>query len=374
MGNSPKNIFVICGESSGNKHAYSLIKSYNDNFGDVSFTAIGDDNLISLGTKLLFNYSDINFIGFTSIAKNYFSLKAKFNTAVKYVKDNNPAAVVLIDSPGFNLRFMKSIRSFYKGKIIYYISPQLWAWHKSRVKYFQKYCDSLLVVFPFEVDFYKAEDVHAEFVGHPLMKRINNFLSQNKIKSFEQRFVTLLPGSRKEEVENIFPTLYKAGRILSDEFNLQLQLIHPADFDISVYGDCAGLTFVENNNDEILYNAISSSRLAVTKMGTASMECALLEIPFITGYKTNSINYFIGKSLAHVKYLTMANILLDREVVKEFIQNDFTSDNIVKEGRRILTDESYRQAIVNGLKEVKEILTDKDASYNVAKILHESIK
>lgn len=373
MGKSQKNIFIICGESSGNKHAYELIKSYNENFGDAEFTAIGGSNLKSVGSKLLFNFSDINFIGFTSIAINYLSLKKKFNTAVNFVKKSKPDAVVLIDSPGFNLRFMKNIRRFYNGKIIYYISPQLWAWHKSRAKYFKLYCDLLLVIFPFEVDFYKSENIQAKYVGHPLIKKINDFLVQSEKDITEKNFITLLPGSREEEIKKLFPTIYEAGKILCEEFKLKLQLIYPPGIDVSIFGDCPGLIFVENTNDEILYKTISKSALAFTKMGTASKECALLGIPFITGYKTNIVNYIIAKSLVNVKYLTMANILMDKEIVKEFIQNDFTSDNLITEGRKILSDNSYRQTIINNLNGIKTLLTDEDASYNVAKIIHDTI-
>ncbi|KXK03698.1 MAG: Lipid A disaccharide synthetase [Chlorobi bacterium OLB4] len=372
MNPNRKSIFLVCGESSGNKHAVDFIREYISTFGDADFTAIGSEEMKSFGVNLLFSYTDINLIGFTSVLKNFKKLKDKLNQAIRFINDTSPDAVILLDSPGFNLRLMQNIRSFYTGKIIYYISPQLWAWHKSRVKIIRDCCDLMLVIFPFEVNFYKREGVKALYTGNPLVIRIDKFLS-----SYEERpktKITLLPGSREEEIIKILPVFLKAGMLLAKEFNLQVQIVYPEQINPEIYGNLADVKLIKNTSNELFYTSIADSALVLTKMGTASLECALIGTPFITGYKTNFLNYSIAKFFTDLKYLTMANILIDKPVVKEFIQNDFTVDNIISEGRRILSDEEYNAQMVYGLRKVREILTDKDASSEAARIIHSLLK
>jgi lipid-A-disaccharide synthase len=191
------NIFIIAGESSGDMHSASLIREIKKLNPQTLFTGIGGTEMEKENVKLLIRMNDINFMGFSAVVLNLKTIKAALNKCEEFIKSSNPEIVILVDYPGFNLKLISSIRKFYKGKIIYYISPQLWAWHKSRVKIIKKYVDLMIVVFPFEVDFYEKEEVQAEFVGHPLVKRMETFLKNNPKQSSDKIHISILPGSRK---------------------------------------------------------------------------------------------------------------------------------------------------------------------------------
>lgn len=375
-----EKIFIISGESSGEMYGASLIKELlllNNSF---EISGIGGQNFIKAGAKILFNYSDINFIGFSAILKNIFIIKKRFNICVEYVRSTNPSAVILIDFPGFNLKFIKEIRKFYQGKIIYYISPQLWAWHKSRIKIIQDYVDKMLVIFPFEVEFYKNENVEAEYVGHPLKERTDLFLidADNKINISNTKVLTLMPGSRREEVERILPVLIEASSFLKKEFDLKLNLLCSGNLVKSFYEK-----FVIGHNIELIYDdgtkriefeTIYKSDLLFTKSGTSTVECALLKSPFCIVYKAGFLNYIIGKYLLKLKNIGMVNILLNKNAVKEFIQGECNKDNLIKEGRKILQDEEYRNEMIKNFDKLDELLGNKKASENAAKIIYNQIE
>lgn len=374
-----EKIFIISGESSGEMYGASLIKEllFLDNSFEIS--GIGGQNFKNAGAKILFNYSDINFIGFSSIIKNIFAIKKRFNKCVEFVKSTNPSAVVLIDFPGFNLKFIKVIRKFYQGKIIYYISPQLWAWHKSRVKIIQDYVDKMLVIFPFEVDFYKNENVVAEYVGHPLKEKTDQFLkdADNKLNNREVKVLTLMPGSRREEVERILPVLLEASSTLKKEFGLKLNLLCSGNLEKSFYEK-----FVKGHNIELIYDdgskkiefdTIYKSDLLFTKSGTSTVECALLKSPFCIVYKAGLLNYIIGKYFLKLKNIGMVNILLNKNSVKEFVQEECNKDNLIKEGTKILQDEAYRNEMIKNFDKLDVLLGNKKASENAAKIIYSLI-
>src|SRR5690606_10059518 len=216
-----KKIFIIAGEASGDAHSGALISKLKEIYPNIDVSGIGGNELKSQGVNILYSYSEVNYIGFTAVIRNLPAIKKRLSQAVDYVKELNPDLIILVDFPGFNLKFAEMVRKFYNGKIVYYISPQLWAWHKDRVKKIRTLVDEMLVVFPFEVDFYAKEGVEAKFVGHPLVEKINNFLSSYTPQPKKNKVITLLPGSRKEEIKRILPALLKASQKLKEEFNAQ---------------------------------------------------------------------------------------------------------------------------------------------------------
>lgn len=352
-------------------HAASLIKEIKTINPGIHFTGIGGHEMRKENVDLLYDIKQVNYIGFSSVLRNYGKLKTIFNKCIDSVKSTNPSAVILVDYPGFNLKFIKSIRKFYKGKVIYYISPQLWAWHKSRVNTIRKFVDLMLVVFPFEVDFYKNENVKSEYVGHPLMKKVNTFLKNNHRTKSIKKQISILPGSRKDEIERMMPVLVKTAEIFKDNFDCEINFVCSVNYDKSYFKN-----FIPNNNfnliydnekSELNYKTILNSDLVITKSGTSTVECALLGTPFCVVYKAGKLNYLIGKNLVKVKFIAMVNILLGKLAVKEFLQKEMTPDNIFAEGKKILTDIKYKDEMLRNFRVLRDILSDKDASQNAAR-------
>lgn len=354
-------------------HAASLIREIKLLAPYIYFTGIGGSEMRSENVDLLYETKQVNFMGFSSVIRNIKKIKSIFNHCISEVKKLNPEAVILVDYPGFNLKFAASLRKFYKGSIIYYISPQLWAWHKSRVKIIKKYVDLMLVVFPFEVDFYETEGVKAEFVGHPLVKKIDSFLKSNqKIKS-EKIQISILPGSRKDEIERMLPVLARAADKFKNKFECEINIICSTNFDKSFYYNfIKGRDFnliYEKGNSDLNYQTILNSDLVITKSGTSTIECALIGTPFCVVYKAGKINYLIGKNLVKVDHIAMVNILLNKKAVKEFLQNEVTPENIFTEGEKIILNKEYREDIINNFTRLRMVLTGKDASQNAAKLI-----
>ncbi len=373
MKDTDYNIFIVAGESSGDMHAASLIKEIRLQNKNISFTGIGGPEMKKQNAKLLYDISQVNFIGFSSVIRNIKKIKSILDNCITQVKELNPEAVILVDYPGFNLKLITGIRKFYKGKIIYYISPQLWAWHKSRVKIIKKYVDLMIVVFPFEVDFYRKENINALYAGHPLIKKIDGFLKDNRKIPSDKIKISILPGSRKDEIERMMPVLIKAAELFRKEFDCEINFICSPNFDESYFRkfikDNDFNLIHDINNTDLNYRTILNSDLVITKSGTSTMECALIGTPFCVVYKTGELNYSIGKRLVKVDHIAMVNILLKKRAVQEFLQSEMTPGNIFKEGKKIITDKSYADKMKSDFKLLRQVLSDTDASKNAAEII-----
>lgn len=367
-----KRIFIVAGESSGDMHAASLMRELKEIIPGISFTGIGGGQMKKEGLDEIYNMKEVNFIGFSSVIKNFPAIKKILNDCVKNIKSTSPDAVILTDFPGFNLKLISEIGKFYKGRIIYYISPQLWAWHKSRVKTIKQYVDLMITVFPFEVDFYKNENVHAEFAGHPLIKKVNEFLSKNKKQKKDKFQIGLLPGSRSGEIERILPALVDASRLFKQRLDCEINLICSTNQTRSYYEAFAGKDInliYDSDNKDLNYKTILDSDFIITKAGTSTMECALIGTPFCVVYKAGKINYVIGKRLIKVDNIAMPNILLGKNIVREFVQNEMTPENIFEEGEKVLMNKEYAAKMRNEFTKLRTLLTDRDASKNAAKLV-----
>jgi lipid-A-disaccharide synthase len=372
-------IFIIAGETSGDLHASHLIQNIKSKFNNISFYGIGGQNLESNGVKLIFNYKELNYIGFGSVLKNILKLKKIFNTTLTEIRKLNPDIIILVDFPGFNLRIANKLRKFYKGKIIYYISPQLWAWNKSRVSIIRNSINKILVVFPFEVDFYRKEGIEADFVGHPLKEKITNFLNSNKKEKKDKIQITLLPGSRIEEIKKILPIMAYAAIKLKNKFNAELNILCSENIDVSLIKNTINSNsfkiFKKNSaDDEINYKILSNSDFVITKSGTSTLECCLLEAPFCLVYNTSYFNYLIARALITVKYLSIVNILAQKEVVKEFIQQDFNSENIFNEGVKIITNIKYVETMKDNFRTIRNNLFNKKIDSKAEDIICKYLK
>jgi lipid-A-disaccharide synthase len=371
-----RSVFISAGESSGDMHASSLMKELKLQSPNtkIVFGGLGGDLMITEGLNALYHTKDLATVGFADVIKKYSFFKKALKDSAEFIKQNNPDVIILVDYPGFNLRLAEEIRKFYTKKIIYYISPQLWAWHEKRVFKVKKYIDLMLVVFPFEVDFYNNYGVKAEFIGHPLVSRIREFTEQNLKKtraSSDRKIITILPGSRKDEIKHHVPVLLEAIKLIKAKIDVEVNISiapgmkkHFAEF----MDQLSGYNLTEDKPYDLIFN----SDAVMTKAGTSTMECTLLGTPYLIFYKTFPLNYYLLKPIVKVDKLGIANLLLGRDAIKEFVQNDFTSENIAAELLRILNDNDYRNRIISDLKEVWEILGSKEASINAARLIKQT--
>ncbi|HMQ78628.1 MAG TPA: lipid-A-disaccharide synthase [Ignavibacteria bacterium] len=367
-----RSVFISAGESSGDMHASSLMKELRIQSpgSDILFSGLGGDRMITEGFNAIYHTKDLATVGFAGVIRKYSFFKRALKESAEFIRQNLPDTVILVDYPGFNLRLAEEIRKFYSGKIIYYISPQLWAWHEKRVFKVKKYIDLMLVVFPFEVDFYAKYGVKAEFTGHPLISRIREFIKHNpKIeRRSSKKVVTVLPGSRKDEVKHHLPVLLDAIKAIRSKIDIEVNISiapgmkkHFDDFTEQLTG--------YNLTEDKTYDLILNSDAVMTKAGTSTMECTLLGTPYLIFYRTFPLNYYLLKPIVKVDKLGIANLLLGKEAVREFVQNDFTASNIASEMLKLLEDDSYSQRMKTELKKVWDILGSKEASVNAAEMI-----
>jgi len=369
-----KTIFISAGEQSGEMHGGELIKELRLACSGVKLdiTGLGGDQMKAQGVKLLYDINSLAAVGIIDVAKKYGFFRNVLNDCLKFVKENQPDAVILIDYPGFNLKFAEELRRFYSGKIIYYISPQIWAWRESRVHKIRKYIDKMLVVFPFEVEFYEKFGVAAEYVGHPLVKRIRKFLDENKKNLHsdgKRKVITILPGSRFNEIKNHLPVLLKTVKELKREFDIEVNISKAPSVEGRAFDKylikMEGCNLVSGGTYELILN----SDLVMSKAGTSTLECALIGTPHFIFLRTAPINYLLMKPIVNINNIGIVNIIAKENIIKEFIQNDFKAANLALESKKLLTDAGYRNELKSKLRRVWDILGDKDASLNAAETI-----
>jgi lipid-A-disaccharide synthase len=380
---SKNKLMIITGEVSGDLIGASLIRELKSLKPDLKVTGIGGDKMKSAGMDLIYHTDQMAFLGFVEVIKHIPFIRKVQKNLINVIKKEKIGCVVLIDYPGFNLSIAKKLKPL-GIKIIYYVSPQLWAWAEGRVKKVRKLVDKMLVVFPFEVDFYKKENVNVEYVSHPLVERINQhkFLSKDEFFSKfnldnEKEILLVMPGSRKQEVKAILPEVITAANKLAADFNLQVVVARSKNIDEKYFQQDSSsgkfITIEEHN-----YELMKYSHFGIIKSGTSTLEAGFFALPMIVVYKTSPITYLIGKSLIKLDRIGMVNILLDEMVVPELIQSEASSENIFKTASKILSNENSYLAVKRKLEQVKEKLGSDGASKKAAKsileILNESEK
>ncbi len=362
---------IITGEVSGDLIGGSLIRELKSLQPELILCGIGGDRMKTAGMDLIYHTNQMAFLGFVEVVKHLPFIWEVQKKLVEVIKKEKIDSVVLIDYPGFNLNFAKKLKPL-GVKVIYYVSPQIWAWAKGRVKKVRRLVDKMLVVFPFEVDFYKKENVNVEYVGHPLVERISEykFLSKDEFYSkFNldkgKDILLVLPGSRKQEVKEIFPEIIKASNKLAQLFNLQVVVARSKNIEAKLLHQLAGseqFVSIDDHN----YELMKYSRFGIIKSGTSTLEAGYFALPMIVVYKTSSLTFLIGKQLVKLDRIGMVNILLDEMVVPELIQNEANSENILSTASRILSDEKNYKNVKSRLELVKEKLGSEGASKKAA--------
>ncbi|MFZ5948855.1 MAG: lipid-A-disaccharide synthase [Stygiobacter sp.] len=369
-----KKLMIIAGEASGDLHGASLIKELKKLDGNLQFVGIGGDKMIEQGLKAIYHIKQMAFLGFVEVIKHLPFINKVKNDLLDIVQEEKIKNVILIDYPGFNLNIAKKFSQLGINNY-YYISPQVWAWGKSRINSIQKFVKKMFVIFPFEETFYKKHNVDVIFVGHPIIEHIANynFLTKDELYNKfnldkEKEILLVLPGSRKQEIKKLFSKAIKAATIISDKFNLQIVVACSENIDENIFK-----SYHEGNYKVIkgyTYDLLNHSYFGIIKSGTSTLEAGYFQLPFIVIYVTNFITYFIGKFLAKIKNIAMPNILLEENVVPELIQYDASVENIVLTATKILNDSEKFNSIKNKLGKIKERLGNTKASETAAGIIY----
>jgi len=345
--------YIIAGEASGDLHGSNLIKELKKLDHQASIRAWGGDKMKDAGAQIIRHYRDLAFMGFVEVIKNLSTILDNLKFCKKDILQFQPDVLVLIDYPGFNLRIAKWAKE--QGlKIIYYISPQVWAWKEGRVNLIKQVVDKMLVILPFEKTFYEKWDYKVEYVGHPLVQVVNEFLEKHPKKQTESKpIVALLPGSRRQEVAKKLPVMLEASKKFP---SYQFVVAKASSLDDIFYSQFLQPYPEISSVKDQTYDLLSRATAALVTSGTATLETALFGVPEVVCYKGSSVSYEIAKRLIKIKYISLVNLMMDKPVVKELIQNDLTVSNLVKELSSILHDDEKIQQMKTEYRDLKNLL------------------
>jgi len=371
-----KKIFIIACESSGDHHGAELIKAIRQAAPATEFRGLGGPHMHNAGVQLETDMTQMSALGLSDVVRQYLKYRKIFYNALDVLKQWQPDAVILIDSPAFNLRFAKKVRPLFKHlPVLYYIAPQLWAWGGRRIHVVKRTITEMLVILPFEKKLYDDAQVACRFVGHPLLDKIPPAAPEAKSHTrkllnlpAEKKLIGLMPGSRASEVKRIFPILFKTAEALVLEFpETQFLIAKAPGVSKALYEEILGDTRLNYRFfDADFHNHIQAMDFALVASGTATLETALLGTPFFLIYKASASTYFFGKMLVKVKYLGLVNLLLDKAAVPEFIQHDASPQLIAQNAIRWLNDEQKLASMKSDFEEVRKVLGSTGASAKAA--------
>jgi lipid-A-disaccharide synthase len=362
--------FLIAGEQSGDLHGSNLIKELAVADRNAEIFCWGGDLMEAAGATLLMHYRKTAFMGFVVILRNMRTISRNLALCKQHIIDFNPDVVILIDYPGFNLR----IADFAKGaefKVLYYISPKLWAWHESRVEKIRKFVDRMYIIFPFEVEFYKKHGINVEYHGNPLVdetkKRISELPGLEELSTVlnleDKPIISLLAGSRRHEVEYILPQMLKIVRYFPEyQFILAGVKNIPDKLYLKIIGN-EPVKLVKEKTYEIL----KISEAALVKSGTATLEAALFDIPQVVCYKGDFFSMLIAWVVMKVKYISLVNLIMNSEVVKELKGYSLNRKNLLKELKSIIRGGTGREKMLDNYSRLKEKLGPAGASERIAR-------
>jgi len=361
--------YLVAGEASGDLHASNLMKALKKLDAEAVFRGFGGDLMAAQGLQVVKHYRELDFMGFVKVAMNLRTVLKNIKLCKKDILNFQPDAVILIDYPGFNLRIAEFLKQ-QKIKNFYYISPQVWAWKQSRVHQIKRNVDRMFVILPFEQDFYKKFGYDVEFVGHPLLDAFQNeqsdfdkihFLAQHNLPT-SKPLVALLPGSRRQEIKKMLPLMTALQADFPDhQFIIAgVSSVETAFYEkYSAFPDIPVIVHVTRK-------LLRSADAALVTSGTASLETALLKTPQIICYKSDHLSYLIAKQLIKVKYIGLPNLIMDKPIVKELIQNDFNRITLKNELSNLLLNAEKRQQVATDYDALEQKLGGVGASEKVA--------
>lgn len=361
--------YIIAGEASGDLHASNLIKALKKLDPKASFRAWGGDLMQSRGADIIKHYNELSFMGFAEVLMNLRTILSNMAFCKSDLRSFRPDVLILVDYPGFNIPIAKFAHK--RGiKVHYYISPQVWAWKKGRVHTLKRVVDKMLVILPFEKAFYAGYDFDVNFVGHPLLDALENqtqpgksFLAKNQLS--EKPIIALLPGSRKQEISRMLSVMVEMVDAFPDH---QFVVGAAPSVDTSFYAK-----YIQNKQVALVtnqtYALLQQATAALVTSGTATLETALFGVPEVVCYKGNRISFEIARRVVKVDYISLVNLVMKREVVKELIQDDFNPAKLEVELRNILENKNRREQLAKDYQELRDKLGGAGASAKAAEII-----
>ncbi|HOE68563.1 MAG TPA: lipid-A-disaccharide synthase [Candidatus Omnitrophota bacterium] len=368
----PKKIFIIACEASADRHGAHLVAELRKFLPDTEFCGHGGSKMAAAGVRVFHDMTKISALGFGDVIRNYLTYRKIFHDTIALIGKERPDILVTVDAPAFNLRLAKKVSKLVP--IFYFISPQLWAWGKRRIHIIKKHVREMLVIFPFEKDFYEKEGVAVKFVGHPLLDALPGLPDSSTLRSrfgipSRTKVIGLFSGSREKEVKRILPVMLQSAALIRKEMSAVSFIVSKSpNVRPQVYDEilkASSLPVLTPPGS--FYELVKCADFALVTSGTATLETALLDTPFFLLYKTGAVTYFLGKRLIKVPYLGIVNLLANNRVVPEFIQQDARPETIARETRVFLNDPELQARMKEEFRRVRESLGEKGASRRAAK-------
>ena len=377
---SPKTVFIVAGEASGDLHAANLCKELLGIDNSIQLQGMGGKNMREAGVDVLFDASQLAVVGIVEVLFKYRMIKGVLNQIQEHIKQSPPDLLILVDYQEFNQKLAAYAKSL-GIKVLFYIGPQVWAWRPKRVYKMARIVDQMAVIFPFEVDLYKKANVPVEFTGHPLVDEVaaDKTIEQARtaLSLEDKTTVGLFPGSRMGEIERLLPIMLASAKLLRNK-HPELQFVLPLAStvqreDLIEYGkDLVELNvqLIENNT----YDVIQACDSIIVASGTATLEIGLIGTPMVITHKLAALSYFILSRLVKIKHIGLVNIVPGKEIVREFIQHEATPENLAAETLRILEDENYKQTMRDELAKLRELLGTGGGSKNIARLAYSMLE
>ena len=374
-----KHVLIVGGEASGDLHGANLVRAIKDLNPDIRVQGIGGKNMEEAGVEILIPSSDMAVVGLTEVFSRLNTIIRASLNLKSLLKKSPPDLLILIDYPDFNINLARTAKKC-GVPVLYYISPQVWAWRRGRVKKITERVDRMAVILPFEEEFYlkNTKDIRVDYVGHPLMDIIPEYRDRDDIKTSlgikeGGPVLGLLPGSRNEEIKNLLPSMIGAAEILSTRFNnikclLPIAPTISPDLIESMTGRSVPEVIVW---DKDMYSALSICDLALVASGTATLETAIMGVPMVIAYKISPMSFWIGKKIIKVRHIGLVNLVAGEEVAPEVIQNEVSAQGLADKALKILENEDLKADMVKKLNMVKERLGGPGAAKRTAQIAME---
>lgn len=371
-----KRLVIVAGEESGDMHAASFIRELTSRHPNIEISGIGGKHMQDAGVHLISDLARFGVTGLSEVVRHFRVIRRAFTDIKLHLTANKPDLLVLVDYPGFNLRLAKFAKHVLGIRVIYYISPQIWAWKANRIKTIQECVDHMAVILPFEKKLYERANVPVSFVGHPLVKsmpRCDDIQSTRKQLNLPQdkRLVAMLPGSRTHEIERLMPVLRDTAQMLFNQFN-DLHFVIPIAPTIDpalVASYFANTTIPYSLINAQAVETVSCSDCVVVASGTASLECALLTIPMCIIYKASLLTYVAAAKLIKVNYLGLCNLLQNQMIVPELLQYDCNTIELTRVMLNLLNDEALKQRMIDRLQQLKRSLSGHVADCTIYELI-----
>ena len=354
--------YIISGEASGDLHASNLMAGIRVHDEAAIFRAWGGDLMQQQGATLVKHYRDLAFMGFIEVVANLKTIASNIRFCKQDIKEWKPDVVIFVDYPGFNLRILPFVKQL-GITTFYYISPQIWAWKQNRIKIIKQYVDEMFVILPFEKQFYAQFGMNVHYEGHPLLDAFEN-IEQTRPKGLpdNKKIIALLPGSRKQEIKKMLPEMLKAIE-KNDEYFPVIAAVSSVEteFYASIIGNANVLLLVGNT-----YGILKNADAAIVTSGTATLEAALLNTPLLVCYKGSKISYWIARKLIHVNYISLVNLILNKPIVKELIQDEMNAKQIHNELQKLLSSTKQKESLIKYFHELKVLCGKPGSSFRTA--------